>query len=310
MTKIVISEFMDIDAVGDNWNAFTVVYEPNLVDQPEELQTALKDASALVVRNRTKVTAALLDEANGLRCVGRLGVGLDNIDLTACKDRGIEVYPAVGANNLSVAEYVLTSAMMLLRSAYLAHDEMMAGAWPRQKCSGRELAGSTLGLVGFGGIAQLTAQMASSLGVHIAAYDPFLPEDHEAWSGVDRCDLSSLLGRSDIVSLHTPLTEETRHLINAQTIVGMKDGAVLINAARGGVVDEEALVGALGSGKLAGAALDVFESEPLSQEAAEKLQGLNNVILTPHIAGVTTQSNIRVSAMIGEKVAAHLNMVQ
>ena len=307
MAKIVISEFMDTGAVGNLWTAFDVVYEPDLVDRPDDLAHAVKGADALVVRNRTQVTDALLQGAAKLKCVGRLGVGLDNIDQDACSKRGVAVFPAVGANNLSVAEYVLTTAMMLLRNAYLAKDDMLAGSWPRQQCSGGELAGSTLGLVGFGGIAQLTAEMASHLGVKTVAFDPFLPSDNPAWKNVEQCELPTLFEHSDIISLHTPLTNETHHLIDAKAFAAMKYAAVLINAARGGVVDEDALVDALRQGDIAGAALDVFEDEPLTELSAAKFKELKNIVLTPHIAGVTSQSNSRVSAMIAKKIAAHLN---
>lgn len=306
MAKIVISEFMDTRAVGELWSAFKVEYEPTLVDRPDELAATISDAAALVVRNRTQVTEELLSGAPNLKCVGRLGVGLDNIDQEACARRGIEVYPAIGANNQSVAEYVITSAMVLLRNAYLSREAMFAGEWPRQQCSGRELAGSVLGLVGFGGIAQLTAKMAAGLGVTVIAFDPYLPPENEAWDDVERCNFDELLERSDAISLHTPLTEDTRHLINARALSKMKNDAVLINAARGGVVDEKALVAALRDEGIAGAALDVFENEPLNAIGARKFMGIHNLLLTPHVAGVTQQSNTRVSAVIAEKVASHL----
>jgi len=306
MSKIVISEFMDMSVAKSHWQGFGVVGAPALGDRPGDLVAAIGDASALVVRNRTQVTSALLDAAPNLKCIGRLGVGLDNIDQDACAAREVTVYPATGANNLSVAEYVLTSAMMLLRNAYLSNTDMLVGKWPRQQCSGGELAGSTLGLVGFGGIAQLTAKIADGLGVKIVAYDPFLPPDHAAWKGATQSDLPTLYAPSDIISLHTPLTEQTRHLIDADALKAMKETAVLINAARGGVIEEAALVDALQAGQIAGAALDVFEDEPLTAASAAKFKDLKNLILTPHIAGVTTQSNSRVSAMIAQKVAAHL----
>lgn len=307
MKKIVISEFMDTNVVDKLGKEFDVNYDPNFADRFDDLCKALDGADALIVRNRTQVRQELLDAAPALLCVGRLGVGLDNIDQKACASRGIEIFPAVGANNLSVAEYVITSAMILLRKAYLAEDRMISGEWPRQQCSGRELAGSTLGLVGFGGIAQLTARMASSLGVDVIAFDPFLPSNHEAWANVGRRELMDLLAEADIVSIHTPLIDETRHLISADAIASMKKDAVLINAARGGVVDESALVSALRSGHLGGTALDVFEDEPLREPDARKFRDLENVLLTPHIAGVTAQSNTRVSFMIAEKIASHLN---
>jgi (S)-sulfolactate dehydrogenase len=306
MAEIVISEFMDLDAVEILQSHFDVLYDPELVDDPTRLSEETSRARALIVRNRTQVTEDLLTAGVILECVGRLGVGLDNIDLDACNLHNVEVYPAVGANNLSVAEYVITSAMVLLRGAYLSYDKMQAGEWPRQACSGREISGKTLGLVGFGGIAQQTATMAKNLGMTIVGYDPFLPADHAAWNGVDRMELDALLAASDVVSLHTPLTANTRHLINEESLSLMKDNAILINAARGGVVDEAALADALRAQKLGGAALDVFETEPLAKHAANRFAGMPNVLLTPHIAGVTVESNQRVSGLIADLVTNHL----
>ena len=238
--------------------------------------------------------------------VGRLDVGLDNIDLPACRARGIEVIPATGANNLSVAEYVITNALVLLRSAYQAKHDMLSGQWPRMACAGREVAGKTLGLVGFGAIAQETARLAKGLGMAVCAADPFLSADSPAWAGVAREELSGVLAAADVVSLHVPLTDDTRHMIDASALAAMKPEAVLINAARGGVVDETALVAAMQAGSIAGAALDVFETEPLTREAAAKFKGLPNLILTPHIAGVTEESNVRVSTMIADLVLERL----
>ena len=262
---------------------------------------------ALIVRNRTKVTADLLDAAPDLKVVGRLGVGLDNIELEACTSRGVEVIPATGANTLSVAEYVVTNALMLLRGAYTARDAMLSGTWPRAACgAGREANGRQLGLVGYGAIARETARLARPLGMKIAAFDPHLPADDPAWAEATRCDFDTLLEGSDVLSLHVPLTEATRHMIDADAISRMPQGAVLINAARGGIVDEAALATSLRDGHLAGAALDVFETEPLTKDAAQMFDGLGNLILTPHIAGVTEDSNTRVSAMIADEVLKRL----
>lgn len=306
MAEIVISEFMDLNAVEVLRSKFDVLYGPELVDDPARLAEETSNARALIVRNRTQVTEELLSAGSSLECVGRLGVGLDNIDLDACKSGNIEVYPATGANNLCVAEYVITSAMVLLRGAYLSFDKMQAGEWPRQACSGREISGKTMGLVGFGGIAQQTAAMAKALGMTIVGYDPFLPAEHAAWSGASRMELDELLAVSDVVSLHTPLTADTKHLINAESLSQMKDDAILINAARGGVVDEAALASALQAQKLGGAAIDVFETEPLTMDAASRFAGMPNVLLTPHIAGVTVESNQRVSGLIADLVIKHL----
>lgn len=304
---IVISEFMDDMAVEALRRRFAVHYAPALAGERQELLALLDAAPALIVRNRTQVDAALLEAAPRLRVVGRLGVGLDNIDTAACRRRGIAVIPATGANALAVAEYVVANAMLLLRGAYLSSAAVAAGEWPRAQLSdGREAAGKTLGLVGFGGIGRLTARLAQALGMRVIAYDPLLAHDAPAWreSGVARRGLDALLGEADAVSLHVPLTGETRGLIDGARIAAMKPGAVLINTARGGIVDEAALGEALRAGKLGGAALDVFGQEPLP--AGSPLAGVPNLILTPHIAGVTLESNQRVSALIAERVADFL----
>ncbi len=302
MAEIIICEFMDEAAVDSLRRDHEVVYDPTLVERTEALTAAVADASALIVRNRTQVRGALLDAAEQLRVVGRLGVGLDNIDVDACRQRGIEVCPATGANDLAVTEYVIAATLCLFRGAYHASQAMLDGRWPRAALMGRETAGKRLGLVGFGGIARHTARHGAALGMEIGAYDPYVGDDDPAWSEARRMDFELLLPWADALSLHVPLTDATRHLIDRRALERMKPGAILINAARGGIVDEDALAVALRSGHLGGAALDVFETEPLSREAAEKFDGLENLILTPHIAGVTEESNQRVSAVTADQV--------
>jgi (S)-sulfolactate dehydrogenase len=305
---IVISEFMDEAAVQRLRADFDVRYEPALVDEPRRLHTAIESADALIVRNRTQVDAALLAYAPRLRVVGRLGAGLDNIDLAACTARGIEVIPATGANAVSVAEYVMATAMILLRGAYASSAEVAAGGWPRARLSeGREIHGKVFGLIGFGSIGRVTARLAHGLDMRVIAHDPALAADDAAsvaYGGVQR-SLEQVLGEADVVSLHVPLIPQTRGLINAPRIASMKRGAVIVNTSRGGIVDEAALAAALRSGHLAGAALDVFEHEPLA--AGSVLGDCPNLILTPHIAGLTHESNVRVSAFIAERVAASLH---
>ncbi|MCM2310254.1 MAG: hydroxyacid dehydrogenase [Steroidobacteraceae bacterium] len=306
MPEIVISEFMDEAAIRASFKDRDVLYDPQLVDDPVRLVAALRDARALIVRNRTQVRGALLAAATRLEVVGRLGVGLDNIDVPACEARGIAVYPATGANDLSVAEYVITAALMLLRRAWFASARVAAGEWPRTELMGRELAGKRLGLVGYGAIARVTARMARDLGMSVAAYDPLLPADHAAWAGVQHQTFAQLLADSDVISLHVPLTDATRNMIDAGAIAAMRRGAILVNAARGGVVDEAELCAALRSGHLGGAALDVFAREPVDAASGAPFAGITNLILTPHIAGVTEESNVRVSAVTAEAVARHL----
>ena len=306
MPEIVISEFMDEAAIRASFAGRDVLYDPKLVDDPARLAAAVRDARALIVRNRTQVRGALLEAATRLQVVGRLGVGLDNIDVTACEARGIAVYPATGANDLSVAEYVITAALMLLRRAWFASARVAAGEWPRTELMGRELSGKRLGLVGYGAIARVTGRMARGLGMSVAAYDPLLPADHAAWADASPQPLPELLATSDVVSLHVPLTDATRNMIDAGALAGMRRGAILVNAARGGIVDEAALCSALRSGHLGGAALDVFAREPVDAASGAAFVGVPNLILTPHIAGVTDESNVRVSAVTAEAVARHL----
>lgn len=312
MPDVVISEFMDEAAIKAGLAGFDVLYDPKLVDKPEELKTALASARALIVRNRTKVDAALLEGAGKLEAVGRLGVGLDNIDLETCNSRDIAVYPATGANDVSVAEYVIGTALFLLRGSYYATFEVIAGRWPRDRLvHGREMSGKTLGLIGFGSIAKEVAMRAAAMGMKVVAYDPHIPADAPAWDQpfgkVEQRDLDALLRSADVVSLHVPLTAETANLIDAKRLASMKRGAILINAARGGVVDEAAVAQALKENKLGGAALDVFAEEPLPESKGVLFGGAPNVILTPHIAGVTAEANARVSALTAENIRKHLS---
>lgn len=303
MPDIVISEFMDPPAVQDLARDRDVLYDPALVDRPDALADALGAARALIVRNRTRVGAPLLAAAPALKVVGRLGVGLDNIDLDACAARGIAVKPATGANDDGVAEYVISAAMALLRGAFFDRAAMEAGQWPRGRLMGREIAGKRLGLVGYGAIARRTAALARPLGMSVAAFDPYLPAGDGAWADTVRCEtLGEMLPACDVVSLHVPLSDATRNLIDAAALEAMRPDAVLINAARGGVVDEAALAEALRAGRLGGAALDVFAEEPLTQDGAARFAGLPNLILTPHIAGVSVESNARVSALTARQV--------
>lgn len=308
--KVVVSEFMDEAALTAFGPEVQVTYDPTLVDNREALLAALSGAEALIVRNRTQVDRGVLKAAPELRVVGRLGVGLDNIDLAACKEHSVVVHPATGANTLSVAEYVISTSLSLLRGAYGSNEAMLRGEWPRNALIGGEAAGRTMGLVGYGGIARAVADRARSLGMQIAAFDPFLSADDPAWNNARRCSIDELLGLADVVSLHVPLTDQTRALIDADAIAQMKPGAIVINTARGGVVDEAALANAVREGHLGGAALDVFETEPLSADAAAVFKGLSNVILTPHIAGVTDEGNIRVSSVTVENVKKELAHVK
>ena len=301
--RILIPEFMDERAVAQLRAAHDVLYDPKLVDDAPRLKAEAATADCIIVRNRTQVRGDLLAALARCKVVGRLGVGLDNIDVPACNGRGMQVIPATGANALSVAEYVVGTALVLLRGAYQSTAAVTAGQWPRNALSnGREASGKTLGLVGFGSIGQLTARLARGLGLQVVAYDALMDQDHPAFAdnGVRCAGLDEVITMSDVVSLHVPLVDSTRGLFNAERIASMKRGAVLINTARGGIVDEVALAAALKSGHLGGAAIDVFEVEPLPVSA--HFQDCPNLLLTPHIAGVTFEANERVSFLIADKV--------
>lgn len=300
---ILITEFMDAPAVEKLRESHDVTYDPQLVDDLPRLLREAPQCDAIIVRNRTQVRGELLAALTRCKVVGRLGVGLDNIDVQACQARDIRVIPATGANAHSVAEYVIATAMLLLRGAYASSADVAAGRWPRNALSqGRELAGKTLGLVGFGSIGQLSARLAKALGMHVIAFDPALADNDPTFSelGVMPSTLDGLLAQADVVSLHIPLVESTRNFFDERRIATMKAGAILVNTARGGIVDERAVAAALRTGQLGGAALDVFAVEPLP--ATPHFDGCPNLILTPHIAGLTIESNERVSSLVASKV--------
>jgi len=303
MPDIIITEPMDQDAADGLTRRYDVLFDPSLADRPDDIIAAVADARALIVRNRTQVRGDLLDAAASLKVVGRLGVGLDNIDLEACRERAIPVYPATGANTDSVAELVIGALFVLYRGAYHASGDVLAGSWPRLALKGLEVQNRTLGLVGFGAIARAVAKRAGPLGMTVQAFDPNVADDDPAWDtfGVKPADLATVLGESDAVSLHVPLIDATRHMVDTDAIASMRDGARLINAARGGIVDERALADALKTGKLGGAFLDVFEAEPVAERS--HLEGVPNLILAPHIGAMTEEADRRVSFMIADKVS-------
>ena len=303
---ILITEFMDESAVDLLKRKYNVYYDSSLAEDSNSLVNLINKMKALIVRNKTLVTRELIENAPNLTCVGRLGVGLDNIDLNACEEQNITVYPALGANSHSVAEYVICASMLLLRKAYFKKNEMIAGNWPRQESSGSEVYGKTLGLIGFGDIAQKTRDLALGLGMKTVAYDPYLDKDSNVWKETKNLDLDNLLSISDIISLHIPLTEETKNLLDERKLGLIKQSSVIINAARGGVIDENQLAKLLKENKIAGAALDVFYNEPVKKEYAKKFEEIDNLILTPHIGGVTKESNKRVSEMRAKKIDFHL----
>lgn len=306
--QIVISEFMDQRAVEQLQTHHAVVYDPTLVNDMPRLLELARTADALIVRNLTQVRGDLLAALARCKVIGRLGVGLDNIDVSGCKAKGMAVIPATGANALSVAEYVITATMMLLRGAFSATAEVAGGKWPRNALgNGRETAGKVLGIIGFGSIGRTTARLAMGLGMEVFAFDAMLDADTPVFqeTGVKVVGLQELILQADVITLHVPLVDATRGLFDAKCIASMKPGAVLINTSRGHIVDVAALVASLRSGHLGGAAIDVFDTEPLA--ASADLQNCPNLLLTPHISGVSAESNERVSFLIADKVLEALH---
>jgi len=308
MTKVVVSEYLqeaylDLLRVGND-----VVSDSELYRDRTRLLEEVADADAIFIRNRTRVDADLIAAARRLRVVGRLGVGLDNIDMDGCAEAGIRVVPAVGANAVSVAEYVIGAMLILTRGIYGMTGSMVSGDWPRQgHAFGHEVAGKTMGLIGYGSIARHVASRAGALEMQVAGFDPYLDVDDPVWGSVERLDLDSLLAAADVISLHVPLNDETRNLIDDAALSKMRPGAVLINTSRGGTVDETALAAALREGRLGGAALDVFDTEPLGPGPAATFAGVPNLLLTPHVAGNTHESVDRVASMIVTEVLRALD---
>ena len=307
MSSILISEFITSQALDTLRSRHEVIYDPDLYKDRSALIAAMQNIDALVVRNLTQVNEEVLAASLKLKLVGRLGVGLENIELSACAKRNIKVIPATGANAESVAEYVVGAAVALTRGFIPATMATLKGEWPRPRFSSyHESLGKILGIVGFGSIGRVVAKKAHAFGLQCIAYDPLLSGDTLKLDGfsVPLLNLKDLLSKSDVVSLHLPFLPETKNLLNATTLDLLKEGACLINTARGGIVDELALAERLRSGRIGGAAIDVFSAEPAKD--LNHFLGIENLILTPHTAGVTHESNERVSQMIADEVNRYL----
>jgi len=274
------------------------------VDQDTPLESIIGDYDAIVIRSATRLTRDLIERAERLKVIGRAGVGVDNVDVDAATRRGIVVANAPESTVVSAAEQTIGLLVALARNIPQAHAALKQGRWERSRWSGVELAGKTLGVIGFGRIGQQVARRALGLGMNVVAYDPFVGQERFRDLGVEQAEtVDDLLGASDFVTLHSPLTDETRCLIDRDAIGRMRPGARLVNAARGALVDEEALVEAIHSGRLAGAALDVFSAEPYSGPLLE----LDQVVVTPHLAASTDEAQDRAGVIVAEQVAAALD---
>jgi (S)-sulfolactate dehydrogenase len=272
--------------------------------KPDELEKIVAGYDALAVRSNTKVNAKLLEKAARLKVVGRAGVGVDNVDMEAATRRGVVVMNTPGGSSTTVAELTLAHMLALARHVAAATASVKAGKWEKKKFQGHELAGKTLGVVGIGNIGSIVVDRCRALRMRVVAYDPFISAEAAARLGVTQVTLDELWREADVVSLHVPLTEQTRNLVNAATLAKMRKGALLVNCARGGVVDEEALADALASGHLGGAALDVFEKEPPAPE--HPLFKLDTFVCTPHLGASTEEAQAAVAVAIAEQLAAYL----
>jgi D-3-phosphoglycerate dehydrogenase len=279
-------------------NGLKITYEPEIT--PDQIKEKISDFDIVVVRSRTKITKEMIDRANKCKIIARVGVGLDNVDVDAAKTKGIRVINAVEGAMNAVAELVLGLMLSLAREIPRADREIRNGKWLKKELMGTELSGKYLGIVGLGNIGKKLAKHARALNMNIIGYDVIpIPDDFSREVGLIKADLDTLVSSADYISFHVPFTESTYHLVNLQLIAKMKKNTCIINTSRGEIIDENALYDALKEGKIAGAALDVFESEPAT---GNKLATLPNVICTPHIGAQTKEAQALAANVIAEKI--------
>jgi D-3-phosphoglycerate dehydrogenase len=281
----------------------TVDFQPNFGKDKDKLAAAIGGFDGLAIRSATKVTAKLLEKANGLKVIGRAGIGVDNVDIPAATARGIIVMNTPFGNSITTAEHAITLMLSLARQIPEADASTRAGKWEKNKFLGVEIFSKTLGVIGCGNIGSIVADRAIGLKMKVIAYDPYLSVERAMHLGVEKVELDELLRRADFITLHTPSTEKTRNIINAESLAATKKGVRLINCARGELIDEQALIGALQSGHVAGAAIDVFREEPATQSP---LFALPNVICTPHLGASTMEAQENVALQVAEQMSDYL----
>ena len=300
MKKILITEFMDQSALDDLKSIFEVTFDPNLWRDKLSILKFSKDTEGIIIRNKTTLSKEILSEFSKLKFIGRLGVGLDNIDLDYCSQKKIKVQPASGLNADSVAEYVIQAALSLLKKIPLLHQETVKGSWPRNPFTLNEIQGKVFGFIGFGEIAKKVFKRLEPFGVHCVAYDPYIDKNSLTGFKIKLIDFEKLLQLSNIISIHLPLTNETKELINKDTFKKMTKSPIIINTSRGSIINEYDLLEVYRENLITGFALDVYEKEPVEKKFYDQISNDMNCILTPHIAGVTEESNFRVSKFIAE----------
>ncbi len=271
---------------------------------PEELLAVIGEYDGLAIRSATKVTSEVIAAAGNLKVIGRAGIGVDNIDIEAATRRGIVVMNTPQGNTITTAEHTISMMLALSRNIPQATQSMKSGKWEKSKFMGKELFSKTLGIVGLGNIGSIVADRAQGLKMKVIAFDPFISEERAAKMGIERVGLDELYRRSDYITVHTPLTKETRHMINKESFAKMKPGVRILNCARGGIIDENDLCEALQSGRVAGAAFDVFEQEPPPPD--HPLFSQDNFICTPHLGASTDEAQVNVAITVAEQIADYL----
>jgi D-3-phosphoglycerate dehydrogenase len=302
--KVLISDNLHSDGVAilEGHPNIEVVNKPGM--SPDQLKEAIKDADALIIRSATKVTADVIDAAPRLKVVGRAGTGLDNVDIPAASKRGIVVMNTPGGNSITTAEHAISLMLALARNIPQAAASMREGKWEKKKFQGQEIFNKTLGVIGLGRIGSIVADRGLGLKMRVLGYDPFLTPDAIGALGVEPAKLDELLARSDYITIHTPKTKETAKLLDKSAFKKMKPGVRIINCARGGLVNEEALMEALKDGRVAGAALDVYDPEPPKEDWP--MRQSPNVIFTPHLGASTEEAQANVAVAISEQILEYL----
>jgi D-3-phosphoglycerate dehydrogenase len=270
---------------------------------PDELKACIGEYDGLAIRSSTTVTPEIIAAATNLKVIGRAGIGVDNVDIPAASAHGVVVMNTPFGNSITTAEHAIAMIMALARQIPEANARTQAGEWPKSAFMGVEVTGKTLGLIGAGNIGSIVAARAQGLRMKVIAYDPFLTPDHAIEIGVEKVDLETLLARADFITLHTPLTDETRNILSAENLAKTKPGVRIVNCARGGLIDEAALADMLASGHIAGAALDVFATEPAKESP---LFGQPNFICTPHLGASTTEAQVNVALQVAEQMSDYL----
>src|SRR5436190_15185439 len=280
-----------------------VDFQPNLGKDKDKLAQVIGGFDGLAIRSATKVTPKILETAKGLKVIGRAGIGVDNVDIPAATAKGIIVMNTPFGNSITTAEHAITLMLALARQIPQADISTQAGKWEKNKFMGVEITGKTLGIIGAGNIGSIVADRAVGLHMHVIAYDPFLSVERAVQLGIEKVELADLLKRADFITLHTPMTEKTKNIVDANAIAAMKKGVRIINCARGGLVDEKALRAALDAGHVGGAAFDVFTSEPATENP---LFGHPNVICTPHLGASTSEAQENVALQVAEQMSEYL----